>query len=49
MSRRVCLKDIAAEAGVSVVTVSLALNGTSNEKNQARVSQAKLKEIREIA
>jgi LacI family transcriptional regulator len=49
MSRRVCLKDIAAEAGVSVVTVSLALNGTSNEKNQARVSEAKRKEIREIA
>jgi LacI family transcriptional regulator len=49
MTRRVCLKDIAAEAGVSVVTVSLALNGNHNKKNQARVSEAKRQEIREIA
>lgn len=49
MTHRVCLKDIAEEAGVSVVTVSLALNGTANKKNQARVSDAKRREIREIA
>ena len=49
MPRRVCLKDIAEEAGVSVVTVSLALNGSSRANTQARVSAARRREIQEIA
>ncbi|MBQ6470841.1 MAG: LacI family DNA-binding transcriptional regulator [Victivallales bacterium] len=46
---RIGLKDIAEEAGVSVVTVSLALNGNGGGRNQARVSEAKRQEIRRIA
>ena len=49
MSRRVCLKDIAQEAGVSVVTVSLALNGSLSANTKARISEARKREIQAIA
>lgn len=49
MAKRVCLRDVAQEAGVSVVTASLVLNGNSGGKNQARVSEARRLEIRAIA
>ena len=49
MIKRVSLRDVAQEAGVSVVTASLVLNGNSGGKNQARVSEARRMEIRAIA
>ena len=49
MSRRVCLKDIAQEAGVSIVTVSLALNGSLSANTKARISEARKREIQAIA
>ena len=49
MAKRICLRDVAQEAGVSVVTASLVLNGNSGGKNQARVSEARRQEIRAIA
>ena len=49
MSRRVCLKDIAQEAGASVVTVSLALNGSLSANTKARISEARKREIQKIA
>ena len=49
MSRRVCLKDIAQEAGVSVVTVSLALNGSLSANTKARISETRKREIQAIA
>lgn len=45
---RTSLKDVAKEAGVSVVTASLVLNGASS-RSQARVSAARRKQILEVA
>lgn len=49
MKARVGLKDIAQEAGVSVVTASLALRDAPDSNTQARVSAARREEIRQIA
>ncbi len=49
MAKRVGLKEVAQEAGVSTVTVSLALNGISEGSTRARVSETRRREIREIA